>query len=406
MTIRQYIDTNLPLTIREGKEDKGTFIGLPYPYIVPSASGIFQEMYYWDTYFANTGLIQRGDVQQAKNNTDNLVYLLDRFGFVPNGSRVEFLYNSQPPVLALMIREVYDATGDKEWLSGAYRSLQKEHRFWVERRGSACGLSRYDCQPLAEQEAAHAAECIIARLGYRPENKTTYDLGRGLRSVGESGWDISPRFTYRAYAYAPPDLNALLYAQENQLAYFAAELGLAEESAAWAVLRDERAAVMRRYLQGEDGVFYDYDTEQNVRSELVSCACFYPLYVGMATPEEAEAALTVLPHIEMEHGVVACEECDVSGTFQWGHPNGWAPMQRIVVEGLLRYGYREDALRIAEKFVNTVERSFAATGHLWEKYNVVQGNVEVTDEYKMPAMLGWTFAVYIGFCKLLGRPIG
>lgn len=406
MTIKEYIDTNLPLTIREGKEDKHPFIGLPHPYIIPSATGMFQEMYYWDTYFANAGLIQYGNVQQAKNNVDNLMYLLERFGFVLNGSRVDFTYNSQPPFLALMIREVYDVTGDKEWLAGAYRSLQKEHRFWVERRGSACGLSRYDSQPMPEDEARNAAEGLLVRLGYHPEGKTTYELGRALHAVGESGWDITPRFTYRTYAYAPADLNALLYAQEDQLSYFAAELGLAEESAAWAVLRDERAALMRQYLRGKDGVFYDYDTEFNCRERLVSCACFYPLYVGMATEEEAKAALAVLPRIEMEHGVVACEQCDVRGTFQWGYPNGWAPMQRIVVEGLLRYGYREEALRIAEKFVNTVERSFAATGHLWEKYNVVQGNVEVTDEYEMPAMLGWTFAVYVGFCKLLGRPIG
>lgn len=405
MTIKEYIDTNLPLTIREGKEDNGSFIGLPYPYVIPSAKDMFQEMYYWDSYFTNAGLIQRGNVQQAKNNVDNLRYLLDRFGFVLNGSRVEFTYNSQPPFLALMIREVYDVTGDKEWLADAYRSVQKEHRFWVERRGSACGLSRYDGQPMPEEEARNAAECLLVRLGYHPEGKTTYDLGRALHAVGESGWDFNPRMTHRTYAYAPADLNALLYAQEDQLSYFAAELGLADESAAWAVLRDERAALMRQYLQGDDGVFYDYDTEENVRTTLASCACFYPLYVGMATPEEAKAAVELLPRLEMEHGVVACEKCDVRGNYQWGYPNGWPPMHRIVVEGLLRYGYRDEALRIAEKFVNTVEQSFAATGHLWEKYNVVEGNVEVTDEYKMPAMLGWTFAVYVGLCKLLDRPI-
>ncbi len=406
MTIKQYIEENLPLTVREGKEDKPPYIGLPHPYIIPSAKDMFQEMYYWDSYFANAGLIQYGNVQQAKNNVDNLLYLLERFGFVLNGSREDFKYNSQPPFLALMVREVYDVTGDKEWLADVYRSLQKDHRFWVERRGTACGLSHYDGQPMPAEEARNAAECLLVRLGYRPEGVTTYDLGRALHAVGESGWDITPRFTYRAYAYVPADLNALLYAQEDQLSYFAAELGLAEQSVAWAALRDERAALMRQYLQDENGVFFDYDIEQNVRSELVSCACFYPMYVGMATAAEAEAALKILPRIEMAHGVVACEQCDVRGTYQWGYPNGWPPMQRIVVEGLLRYGYREEALRIAEKFVNTVERSFAATGHLWEKYNVVQGNVEVTDEYKMPAMLGWTFAVYVGFCKLLGRPIG
>ena len=80
-------------------------------------------------------------------------------------------------------------------------------------------------------------------------------------------------------------------------------------------------------------------------------------------------------------------------------------MQRIVVEGLLRYGFREEAMRIAKKYVDLVERCFEQTGHFWEKYNVVEGNVEVVDEYKMPAMLGWTFGGYYGFCKLLGKEI-
>lgn len=115
--------------------------------------------------------------------------------------------------------------------------------------------------------------------------------------------------------------------------------------------------------------------------------------------------LRILPRVEMEYGIAACEKCDVVGNFQWGYPNGWPPMQRIVVEGLLRYGYKEEALRIAKKYVELVERCFEQTGHFWEKYNVVEGNVEVVDEYKMPAMLGWTFGVYYGFCKLLGKEI-
>jgi alpha,alpha-trehalase len=50
-----------------------------------------------------------------------------------------------------------------------------------------------------------------------------------------------------------------------------------------------------------------------------------------------------------------------------------------------------------------VESCYEQTGHLWEKYNVVKGNAEVVDEYTMPTMLGWTFGVYVYFCKLLGR---
>jgi alpha,alpha-trehalase len=228
-------------------------------------------------------------------------------------------------------------------------------------------------------------------------------MARANHAAGESGWDFTPRMGWEVYNYAALDLNSWLYAQEDQLSYFAGELGLAEEQQHWQAVRDHRAALCRQYLKGEDGVFYDYHEIKKERSCLVSAATYYPLYVGMATQEEADAAVKVLHRVEEEFGVACVEKCDVPGNYQWGHPNGWPPTQRIIVDGLLRYGYREDAFRIARKYCDLVESCYEQTGHLWEKYNVVKGNAEVVDEYTMPTMLGWTFGVYVYFCKLLGR---
>ena len=404
MTIQQYIEENLPKTIRYMPQDEPPRFGLPYPFIVPCAKDAFQEMYYWDSYFTNAGLIAIGESQQAKYNVDNLLSLLDRFGFVLNGSHEGFLHNSQPPFLSLMMREVYEVFPNREWLGESYPKLQKEYDFWTTRRLCDCGLYRYDCEPLPDDQITGTAEALVSRLGHRPEGVTDRELARGLRSFGESGWDCTPRFTYDVYNYAPADLNSLLYAMTDNLAFFASELGLTAEATAWQAKRDAHAARMRELLKNENGVFMDYYTKNRTHGAVHSAACFYPLYVGMATAEEAAAAVSeVLPRIETAHGVSCCEQCEVPGVFQWGYPNGWAPTTRVVVEGLLRYGYREEALRIAAKFVETIECRFAQTGHLWEKYNVVEQDGAATDEYEMPAMLGWTFSAYVCFCKLLGK---
>lgn len=42
-----------------------------------------------------------------------------------------------------------------------------------------------------------------------------------------------------------------------------------------------------------------------------------------------------------------------------------------------------------------MEKVFEETGNLWEKYNVVEGNINVSNEYEMPAMMGWTAGVYL-----------
>ena len=306
MTIKEYIETNLPLSIRYNPEDRGTLIGLPYPYIIPSVADMFQEMYYWDSYFANAGLLILGDVEQAKNNVDNLRHMLDRYGFVPNGNNVGFEHNSQPPFLALMIRELYDVTSDKEWLKDAYESLKKENHFWMEKRGTDIGLNHYDCEPLPPEKVQSGVRDLVGRIGFRPD-RTDEEIARGNFSTGESGWDFNPRMSYETYKYAPAELNSLLYSQEDQLAYFAGELGLFEEQEEWIKRRDKRAMLCRKYLKGEDDIFYDYQLEKKQQTTVASAACFYPLYVGMATKEEAEAVLTILPRVEMEYGIVACE---------------------------------------------------------------------------------------------------
>lgn len=405
MTIKEYVDSNLPLSIRYTPEDKDNLFGLPKPYIIPCVADTFQEMFYWDTFFANTGLIIRGDVEQAKNNVDNMLYMIRRFGFVLNGSSQYYLCNSQPPFLAQMIREVYEKTQDKEWLAEAYELLKQEHEFWTTRRNTAIGLSRYFCEELSEEWISDGRDGIVWRLGFRPEGNSDKELAHAYRSSGESGWDLSPRFGWEGYSYTPVDLNSLLYEQEAQLSYFAKELNRCEEATLWDMLCMERAERMRTYLKAEDGVFYDYNISKQEINRIASVACFYPLYCKLATEEEAKAALAILPQLEMQYGVATCEESELPGTYQWGYPNGWPPLQRIMVQGLLNYGYEDEAKRIATKYIDLVESCFEQTGHLWEKYNVVEGSVRAINEYEMPAMLGWTFGTYYYCCKILGRDV-
>lgn len=402
MNILEYIDENLPKCICCHPESEGTLIGLPYPYIVPCASQGFREMYYWDTYFTHKGLLVRGEIEQVRNDIDNMRYLIREYGFMLNGNRTNFLYNSQPPFLSMMMRDYYDITKDKEWLTDAYKELEIEHSFWMEKRISDVGLNHYDCMPMPEDMEQIAAKVFRERTGLC-ETMRDKEAARALIASGESGWDMNPRMAEKTYEYAPADLNSLMYAMEDNLGYFASELGRNKDAEKWFALCEKRAELCRKYLKNEDGLFMDYHFTENVLSTIFSAACFYPLYCGMATKEEAKAAKNALHRIETKYGVVTCEKNDVPGTYQWGYPNGWAPMQLMVVGGLLRYGYKKEAYRIAGNFVDLVERCYTETGHLWEKYNVVDGNVEVQNEYEMPAMLGWTFGVYIWLKEMLSK---
>lgn len=96
-----------------------------------------------------------------------------------------------------------------------------------------------------------------------------------------------------------------------------------------------------------------------------------------------------------DYGIAACAPAESSYTYQWDYPNGWANLHFIAIEGLLNYGYKKDAKRIASKYVNTVVKVFKSTGNLWEKYIVVNGTQNVNKENAIPTLLGCTAGVSI-----------
>lgn len=397
--VLEYIKSNWDSCIKVNKADKDTLIGLPYPYTVP-AVGYFDELYYWDTYFTNKGLEIEGRHELVKNNTDNMLYLVDRYGFMPNGNRTYYLNRSQPPFLSLMVRDVYEHYGDKEWLARAYNSLETEYKFWTEKRGSEIGLSHYDYDTSTYNYDLVTG--YVNRIGYKPEGYTNEQIAREYAAICESGWDANPRFGFETYNNAAVDLNSLLYALESNMAFFADELDNGK-SKIWENLAANSKAAMIKYLENEDGLLMDYNFESKKQSKVFSVASIYPLFVGLADEKHAKAVVDNLDRLEKECGMLTCEENDVQGTFQWDTPNGWACLQYITIVGLDNYGYKEEARRIAEKYVLLVEKTYKETGNLWEKYNVIEGNVNVTGEYEMPAMMGWSAGTYLAALEYLNK---
>lgn len=402
MTVTEYIKENWPKCIRENKQDEGSLIGLPYPYTVPSISGAFQEMYYWDTYFINRGLILIGLTEQAINNTENMFSLIERYGFMPNGNRVHYLKNTQPPFLSEMVKDIYEETGDKAWLERALKYLQKEYDFWDKNRNTEIGLSQYRGN-LEEVDLNARCKGFIGRIRKRPEGYTDEQLGLQYIIACESGWDISPRFSFEAESFVQVDLNSLLCAMERNIAYFLSELN--QDNTIWTKRYEKRLELMNKYMKHE-GVFFDYNFKTEKTGKVFSCASLYPMWLGLLSPEDAAKTVAELPRLDASYGLYASEEVPSMSEyiFQWGYPNGWAPLHLIAAEGLLKYGYKDKALEIAEKYVTLVERNFEETHNLWEKYNVQDGSINVAqegDHKKMPAMLGWSAGVYLYAKSLL-----
>ena len=395
--VKEFIASHWDECIKENRNDCETLVGLPYPYIVP-AVGHFDEMYYWDTYFTNVGLVLAGRAMQAKFNVDNMLNLISRFGFMPNGNRTYYLTRSQAPFLSYMVADIFEHFNDKAWLAGAFLILEKEYDFWMTKRMTTTGLNQYsDDSP--KEELIKLSYDLEERMGKKLEGDRE-KIGLHYLVMCEAGWDINTRFGLEGYNYIQVDLNSLMYGFEQNMSRFSEILSNGQKEL-WSDRAAKRKALMLELLDIGDGLLVDYNFVTKKHSSDFASASLYPLFTGVADEKNAKAIMKNLPRLEEKYGILSNEKNGVEGSFQWGYPNGWACQQYIAIKGFDRYGFADDARRIAEKYIAVADKVFEETGNLWEKYNVVEGSSNVCDEYKMPAMMGWSAGVYLAAEKYL-----
>lgn len=402
--LKCYLDENIEKTVKFSPESEGSLIGLPYPYTTPCVTNNYQEIYYWDTYFTNAGLLLWGKEEYAKNNIENMFYLIEKYGFMPNGSRTFYLNRSQPPFLSLMVRDLFEVTKDKQWLLKAYRILKKEYDFWQDKRVAENGLNGYTGYEIWDDIFESNYKYFVKRTKYTPDCEVDYELQKKIYlatvSVCESGWDCNSRFKADGHNFNAIDLNSLLYGMEDNMQYFSSVLALGEEDL-WEARKRERKEKMQLLWNSDRELFMDYNFETQEFSNYATVASFYPMYAGLATKEQAEKTVKLFDVLNLKYGVSAGEP-GPDWNCQWDYPNVWAPLQFVMYKALKNYGYDDLAKSVAEKYVDLVETNFDRTGNLWEKYDGLTGE-KASLEYTAAPMVGWTAGTYIFFNKELGR---
>lgn len=387
MTVKEYINQHILETTRVSDGKDPDLVLLPKPYTVPSMKDSFQEMYYWDTYFTNKGLILTGNVEQAINNLENFVFLIEKYGYIPNGTRTPLLNRSQPPFFGLAVKDVWQYLCDGQ-RAKFIRALKTEYAFWQSRRTSEEGFVHYDAET-DENEYLAFTYFYERRVGVATPH--TVERGRDIMAEAESGWDFSPRFPNGCTKYSPIDLNSLLYADEILLA----ELDT-DNADVWLKRASERKEKML-VMQDEKGVFFDYDCTSLQPSGIYSCAGFFPYFVGAS--QDGKGFQKLLSELEYPYGIISAKT-EQKG-FQWATPNGWAPLFYVSVAAAINVGDEDAAKRIAEKYIRILDEIFERTGALYEKYDVVTGKIGIGEEYGTPEMLGWTAGIYLSLQRYL-----
>ncbi|WVQ70013.1 uncharacterized protein L199_008237 [Kwoniella botswanensis] len=333
---------------------------------------------------------------------------------------------------------------NKSWLKRVIQASIKEyHSYWMSEPSldPVSGLSRYRPVGLGippETEATHFTHILqpyAQKLGisvneyiegynnltiHEPELDEYFLHDRGVR---ESGHDTSYRLDKKCADLGTVDLNSLLYKYEFDIASaievaFDGELDLEEEFplSPWPVTPEafesgapretstsviqtskhwfERAA-KRKEIMDElcwndgHGMYFDYDTKAKKQARYESATALWPLWAGCASENQAlKLVRYALPKLEVAGGLVSGTE-ESRGIIsldrpnrQWDYPYAWPPHQIMAWVGLERYGFVDDAARLAYRWIYMMTLSFVDfNGIVPEKFDAVELSHMVDAEY-------------------------
>ena len=398
----------------------GTLIPLPHPYIVPG--GRFREIYYWDSYFTMLGLQVDNQIEMIQHMVDNFAYLIQKYGYIPNGNRTYYLSRSQPPFFTMMVAVLAESKGDSIYVH-YQREMEEEYNFWMD-GASILGpenptyrrairfpngeiMNRYwddkeTPRPESYREDIKTAQEAVSKI----KGLTQKEVFRNLRAAAESGWDFSsrwlspdgqgnyPLYTIHTTDIIPVDLNALMYNLERTL-YKSYLLTKNPKKANFYKTKSEarKKAILKYCWDEKTGFFTDYNLKEKKQSSVLSLAGVYPLFFNIPNQKQSNRIAWQIQKLFLKGGGVVTTQNHTGQ--QWDAPNGWAPLQWMTIQGLRNYGHQQLASEIKRRWLNLNQEVYKQTYKMLEKYNVENLSMEGGGgEYPNQDGFGWTNGVY------------
>uniref|UniRef100_A0A8R1TXH5 Trehalase n=1 Tax=Onchocerca volvulus TaxID=6282 RepID=A0A8R1TXH5_ONCVO len=384
---------------------QNSLIEVPHQFIVPG--GRFREFYYWDAYW----------IVKAELLCTFRIILHFRFGFVPNGGRVYYLKRSQPPFLIPMVYEYYEATRDTKFIKENFDHLVKEYEFWVNNRsmkikdekGYEHIVYQYRTVSNVPRPESFRADIEVAtKVGEKDRRKFFQDLA----SAAESGWTFSSRWfrdrktlqTIETTNILPVDLNALICWNTNILKYFSNIIGKEQKAEEFENKRLSACKALNAIFYNKtEKAWFDFNLRTKSHNVLFYPSAIVPLYTNCYEMLDYDKSAKVIDYMNRSRAFNYPSGIPTSlkeTGQQWDFPNGWPPMQHIIIEGMRKSDNpdaQEMAFKLARKWILANYKIYETTKKMWEKV-VVTGTIPepgVGGEYDVQDGFGWTNGVIL-----------
>lgn len=277
---------------------------------------------------------------------------------------------TQPPLIAVAARLVYQRSNDRAFLEMIYPKVLAYHD-WYDRRRDPDGdhlvtlihpwEAGGDALPRWDQAMGIQA--------------FTHESGRSARHqlaqvIVQHQTDAAALQQAGSFAVEPMDFNAIRAADLEALAEIAEILGKSDESAAL----HQRAAAIRAAFQAKmvfDGLPYDLAGAAEAPVKMDSAGQFMTLFGGCPTPEEGTLLVERLrdPRFWTPFPITTSptDSASFAPDVYW-RGNVWPCVNWLIFSGLRRYGYDDLARELAERSAALIQQS-----EFWEYYHPITG---------------------------------
>lgn len=353
-----------------------------FSYTIPSIH-TYPYQWLWDSCFMAITM-SHFDIPQAKAELRSLVSKQFENGMIPHmiywqhsdmpdhlkiswGKR-QTSSITQPPLLAAAVAKIYDTDGDIDFVKEMLPHIHEFHQFFYRnrdpRKSGLIGIINPD----------ESGEDTSPRFDEALELGPTWSLAENyaarmelVKDWREARFVVKQRMDLKHWVRDLP-FNAILLesvSQTARLASLAGEGHIAE----WSLQHFEKTSKgMREKMKNEEGYYFSSmnSGEKEMRIDIRTWSMFVPMYAGLSTHEEAERLVKLLNEPDFfstPFGVptVSLDEpsFDLENTWPWPNWRGpvWMGSNWLIIKGLRRYGYNEQADLLKAQSVQLIEKS-------------------------------------------------